>query len=152
MISQSPDGEIGALVTEFCGGKVARGSSSLGGKKAMEEIIDHLIITKRIGIIYVDGPKGPIGIVKPGAVRIAQKANATIVPTFFISNNFWQLNSWDSFILPKVFSSVTMKFGERLKVDSIKSDQDFETMRNKLEVSMAPYLVRKNRKFGSEHT
>jgi len=123
----------------------------LGGKEAMEEIIDHLIISKRIGIIHVDGPIGPIGIVKPGAVRIAQKADATIVPTFFISNNFWQLNSWDGFILPKVFSSVTMKFGESLKVDSIKSNQDFETMRNKLAVSMAPYLVRKNRKFGSEH-
>lgn len=143
MISQSRDGEIGALATEYSGGKVARGSSSRGGKKAMEELVDHLIMKKGIGIIYVDGPQGPIGIVKPGAIRIAQKAGAIITPTFFISDNFWQLNSWDEFILPKLFSNVTLKFGETININPIISDPDFEAMRQKLEASMTLNLVRK---------
>ena len=145
MISQSRDGEIGALVAKYSGCKVVRGSSSRGGRNAMREMIEYLASKKGFCINLVDGPQGPLGVVKPGSIRIAQKADAYIVPAFFISNDIWQVNSWDGFIIPKPFSRVTLKFGEMVTPDLIKSDKDFEAVRLKLETSMAPYLIRKNK-------
>ncbi len=142
IISQSRDGDIGALIAQFSGVKTCRGSSSKGGKKAMEEMIAFLSSNpNRFGINLVDGPQGPLGKVKPGSIRIAQKAGALIVPVYFISKRVWQMNSWDKFIVPKPFSNVTMKFGELMQVDDDKSKQRFEAGRLKLEQTMAPYLV-----------
>ncbi len=144
LISQSRDGEIGALIARFSGGHTVRGSSSRGGKQAMEGMIDFLKGSGRIGMNLVDGPQGPIGGVKAGSIRIAQKANALIVPAYFTSDNIWQVNSWDEFIIPKPFSSVTLTFDNVIKADTIKTDKEFEALRVKLEQTMAPYLKRKN--------
>ncbi|MBU1340373.1 MAG: lysophospholipid acyltransferase family protein [Proteobacteria bacterium] len=144
MISRSRDGDIGTMAAKFSGCAVARGSSSKGGKKAMTEMIEYLASKKGFCINLVDGPQGPIGVVKPGSIRIAQKAGAGIVPAYFISNHIWQVNSWDGFVIPKPFSRVTLKFGEMITMDSIQSEQEFESMRLKVETIMAPYLFRKN--------
>ena len=73
MISQSKDGDMVAPLAYYSGWQVARGSSSFGGKQAMEEIINALSKGKSfIGLNLVDGPQGPIGKVKSGAIRIAK--------------------------------------------------------------------------------
>lgn len=143
MISRSRDGEIGALVAHYSGCKVARGSSSKGGKEAMGEMISHLESKEGFCINLVDGPQGPAGTVKPGSVRIAQKTAAHIIPVLFIPDNVWLLNSWDKFMIPKPFSRVTIKFETALTADKIESEDDFEKVRAQIEKNMAPYLVKK---------
>ncbi len=51
-----------------------RGSSSKGGRSALSGMILKL---KETGLAahIVDGPRGPAGVVKPGAVRLASAAN-----------------------------------------------------------------------------
>ena len=146
MISRSRDGDIGALVANYSGCRVARGSSSRGGKAAMEEMIAYLTARKGFCINLVDGPQGPMGIVKPGSVRIAQKSDAVMVPAYFISDEVWQLNSWDGFIVPKPFSRVRLRFGESIPADGIDTPRDFEEKRQTLERAMAPYLKHKTQK------
>lgn len=140
IISQSRDGDIAAWLAEFSGLPALRGSSSKGGKLAMEGMINFLNDKKGIGFNIVDGPRGPLGIIKPGSIRIAQKTGASIVPTFLISNDVWHVNSWDRFMIPKPFSTVTLKFGEMIQVDDIQTSDEFESARLRLEQAMAPYI------------
>ena len=140
MISRSRDGDIIAPVAEFSGWHVARGSSSKGGRKAMEEMIEY-ISRYGLGANIVDGPTGPIGKVKPGTVRIAQKSGAVIVPCYVIPESAWYFKSWDRFMIPKPFSKLVIKFGNVIKADSIKTREDFEKIRMNLENAMAPYLI-----------
>jgi hypothetical protein len=55
-----------------------------------------------------DGPRGPNMVAKPGAVQLAQLTGATWIGTYYaLPNRRWELNSWDRFIIPKPFSTVT---------------------------------------------
>jgi len=140
MISRSRDGDIVAPVFQLAGWQVARGSSSKGGKQAMEEMV-KAISDNGLGANIVDGPTGPIGKVKPGSVRIAQKSGAVIVPCCVAAESAWYFNSWDRFMIPKPFSKLVIKFGNVIKTDSIKTGSDFEKIRDDLEKAMAPYLI-----------
>jgi hypothetical protein len=66
---------------------------------------------KRNVAIIPDGPHGPAKQVKPGAATIALMANATVYPVTAFPKFFWQLNSWDKFIIPKPFTTITIRIG-----------------------------------------
>lgn len=141
MISRSRDGDIGAWFADFSGCKVVRGSSSRGGKEAMSEMINYLESRKGFCINLVDGPQGPLGKVKPGSIRIAQKSRAWLVPVFFTPDRYWQAGSWDKFVIPKPFARVRLAFNDPFKVDAQLSDEEFDACRRKLEMQMTPYLL-----------
>ena len=92
MISQSLDGDIVSGVANKTGWHTPRGSSSRGGKMAMNEMIEHLI-TYRLGAHILDGPRGPMGKVKAGVIRMAQEVDALVVPFYTYAENAWFLNS-----------------------------------------------------------
>jgi lysophospholipid acyltransferase (LPLAT)-like uncharacterized protein len=135
MISQSKDGEIIAGVAKRTGWHPVRGSSSLGGRKALKNMIADLKKTKLAGHI-VDGPRGPSGKVKAGVIRLAHSANAVIVPFYVSAENGWHFNSWDKFLLPKPFSRVVLRFGKMIKFDKVKDSESFENQRKQLETIM----------------
>lgn len=142
MISQSRDGELIAGVANKTGWHTARGSSSRGGKQALTEMIKHLS-TYRLGAHLIDGPTGPMGVVKAGAIKMAQETNAVMVPFYTRSKNAWFFNSWDRFMLPRPFSTVYLTFGEEIHPENPLSREGFETQRRKLENIMLPYLHHK---------
>jgi len=103
MISQSKDGDLISGVAKRTGWHTPRGSSSRGGKKAMDMMITHLK-TYRLGAHILDGPTGPIGKVKAGAIKMALEADAVVIPLYTSAEQAWFFNSWDRFMLPKPFS------------------------------------------------
>jgi lysophospholipid acyltransferase (LPLAT)-like uncharacterized protein len=135
MISRSRDGTIIANVAALSGWTPVRGSSSRGGKQALDEMIDRLRITRFAGHI-VDGPRGPAGVVKAGLVRLAQSANATIYPFYVEARSAWYFNSWDRFFVPKPFSRVVLRFGERIDLETTKDPEQFEAQRLSVEEVM----------------
>ena len=139
MISKSKDGEIIAGVAKRTGWYTARGSSSRGGSEALHDMIGRL---KRFGLAghIVDGPRGPAGKVKPGAISLAHGAGSVIVPCYASADRAWYINSWDKFMLPKPFAKVTLHFGEMIKFDPPKNNEDFEKQRLQLENIMRPEL------------
>jgi lysophospholipid acyltransferase (LPLAT)-like uncharacterized protein len=139
MISQSRDGELITGVVNRIGWHPLRGSSSRGGKKAMDAMIEHLK-THGLGAHALDGPTGPIGKVKAGVVKIAQETNALMVPFYAHADDAWFFNSWDNFMLPKPFSKVTLTFGDEIQPPDGSSD-DFEARRRHLENTMRPGLI-----------
>ena len=139
MISQSKDGEIAAGIAKRGGWHPVRGSSSRGGKEALKNMVANLKKTK-LATHIVDGPLGPSGRVKAGAIRLAHAADAAIVPFCVYAENGWHFNSWDKFLLPKPFSKVSLRFGKMIKFDKVKDEETFEMQRRQLEKIMLPAL------------
>jgi len=140
MISQSKDGDIIAGIAEKSGWHAVRGSSSRDGGRALKEMIGHLNLSG-LAAHVVDGPRGPVGIVKAGVVSLARATGAVVVPVYATSNRAWYFNSWDHFMLPKPFANVNLRFGEMLDLTSGVTDKDFELHRMRLQEIMLPGLL-----------
>jgi hypothetical protein len=139
MISRSADGEVIAGVANRTGWYTIRGSSSRGGREALQEMIERV---KETGLAahILDGPRGPAGIVKPGAIYLANAVGAVIVPFYASADKAWFFRSWDRFMLPKPFTRVTLRFGDMIPCAELKSEEDFEQKRLFLESTMRPSL------------
>lgn len=135
MISQSRDGEIIAGVANRTGWVTVRGSSTRGGKQALDMMVDH-VKENRLAAHIVDGPQGPAFKVKAGIIRMAHESNAVIVPFYIASNNAWYFRSWDKFMLPKPFSKVILRYGDMISFDKPETTEDFEAQRQSLDAIM----------------
>ena len=140
MISKSADGDLIAGVASRTGWRPARGSSSKNGKSAMMEVISHL---KESGLAahIMDGPRGPIGKVKAGAISIALAADAVIVPFYVSAARAWHFNSWDKFFIPKPFARVTLTYDRMIPLTIPSTEEDFETLRSQAENIMIKKLI-----------
>ena len=132
MISQSRDGDFISKVVQHIGWIPVRGSSSRGGKEALQVMVQG-VIERRIGGHIVDGPTGPPCVIKPGLISLARSADAVICPGIVSYENAWIMNSWDHFMVPKPFSGVLFRFGSTFSVPEIMSDDQFESFREELE-------------------
>jgi lysophospholipid acyltransferase (LPLAT)-like uncharacterized protein len=115
MASVSRDGKLIADIIRRMDYKIAEGSSSRSALRALAASI-RLIQTGYDLLITVDGPKGPAGVVKPGALYLAQKTDAWIVPYTFTGTQYITFHSWDRYRLPLPFSRVLLVFGEPIKL------------------------------------
>jgi len=111
----------------------------------MGAMLDH-IKAYGFGAHILDGPQGPMGIVKPGIIKMAMETSAVVVPFYTRSDNAWFFNSWDRFMLPKPFSRVTIEFDEPMELGAesgLEENPDrFEAMRDRLEKKMGPGIYR----------
>jgi lysophospholipid acyltransferase (LPLAT)-like uncharacterized protein len=140
MISRSTDGEIIAGVASRTGWDPVRGSSSKGGKDALQEMIEKLK-QRKLSAHIVDGPRGPMGKIKPGIIRLARAGNAVIVPFYTSADRAWFFNSWDRFMIPKPFANVKLRFGDIFHIDKIENAENFEQQRLDLEKIMLDGLL-----------
>jgi hypothetical protein len=140
MISRSKDGDLISGVANRTGWHTPRGSSSRGGKQAMDAMVDHLN-THGFGAHILDGPRGPMGIVKPGVIKMAHCTGVKLVPFYIKGDNAWYFRSWDRFMLPRPFSKVTLTFGSPLAFLPESGAHGFESQRQRLENTMLPGLV-----------
>ncbi len=108
IVSASKDGAWLVGFFELMGIKAIRGSSSWGAREAANAMIK----TARSGLdigITPDGPRGPIYEFKPGGLIITRRAKVPMLLVGMQFNRVKQLRSWDRFIVPWPFSSMTMK-------------------------------------------
>jgi lysophospholipid acyltransferase (LPLAT)-like uncharacterized protein len=111
VVSRSRDGEYLARLLHSLGLKTARGSSSRGGLSALKVMERLMREDRRHGVITVDGPVGPRHIVKQGAIVLAFRVPALLVPVRLFNGRAFVFNSWDRFQLPLPFSRVDIVFG-----------------------------------------
>lgn len=140
MISQSRDGELISKIVNRLGWRPVRGSSSRGGRDALREIKTLVHKGYKVGHI-VDGPRGPLGIVKPGLLLIAQISGAPIIPTITSAERKWVFNSWDRFVIPKPFSRVIFRFGDEIYVPIKLQGTAFEEKRSSIENTLKKLYV-----------
>lgn len=143
VVSRSNDGEYLARLLQALGLVTARGSSSRGGLGALLQASRLMREKRYIGCITVDGPRGPRHEVKPGAVFLAARTPAHIVPIRLFMHKTKVFNSWDRFQLPLPFSRVDIVWGEPYLLDNDElSDENMqkqcEILQNRLEALQPP--------------
>lgn len=113
IVSQSSDGEIMARLLQGLGLVTARGSKSRGGVKALILARKMMLKENMIGVVTVDGPRGPRHEVKEGAVYLACKTNALLTPIrIFLSRKKIFHKAWDKFQLPYPLSGCRIVLGD----------------------------------------
>ncbi len=132
MISRSRDGEMIAKVYSRFNFRPIRGSSSKGGKEALVDMVEDLV-HHQLAVHILDGPRGPRGVVKPGLIVMAQLSGVPIVPVYISVNRAWVLDSWDSFIVPKPFSTVVIRWDSPIYVPESMDSEVFENTRKNIE-------------------
>lgn len=124
-ISKSRDGDPLARLTEsYTSGRALRVPHN-ARHIALNQVIESIKDKNEIAVITPDGPRGPCGIVKPGAILAARETNASIFPFSWQAKNFWQLKTWDQMKIPKPFTSIEVVFGEPLQLPK-ENPEDYE--------------------------
>jgi hypothetical protein len=135
MVSLHADGEMIAQTLHRLGYRTIRGSSTRGAQRAVVEMI-RALKQKKICAIMPDGPKGPRHVFKPGAISIAQKSGAYLLPFTFACSNPFRFNSWDRFTIMLPFSKSVAIYGEPIAVPADLKDEAFEDFRLMVEGKM----------------
>ena len=117
VVSQSRDGEYLARLLQALGIGTVRGSSSRGGLGVLLKTAKRMRDERCHTVITVDGPRGPRHVAKHGAIILAQRTPAHIVPVRLFLHSAIRFKSWDRFQLPLPFSRVDIVFGEPYQVD-----------------------------------
>ena len=131
MISQSKDGEIISKIYAFFGVESIRGSSSKGATKALISTIKEIKSGCDVALTP-DGPRGPIFSIADGVIAIAQKSGAKIVVLNSQPSKYWQFNSWDKFILPKLFGRIDFYMSEPYDISNLEFEEARNFIKNKM--------------------
>jgi len=105
IISSHFDGSLIAGTLKLLGIRPLRGSSRKGAHKVLIQAFKSIKKGEEV-LITPDGPRGPRHHMSDGAIGIALKSKLPIFIMNFTAESFWQLKSWDKFVIPKPFSKV----------------------------------------------
>jgi len=105
IISSHFDGSLIAKTLQFLSIRPLRGSSKKGAKQVLLQAFKSIKSGEEV-LITPDGPRGPRHSMSDGAIGIALKSNLPIFVMNFKAKSYWQLKSWDSFVIPKPFTKV----------------------------------------------
>lgn len=136
LISEHFDGNLIAKTLSFFKFETIRGSSTRGGAKALIQSIKELKNGYDLGITP-DGPKGPRHEVADGIIVMAQKAKVGIVLVEIKPSSYWQVNSWDKFIIPKPFGRIDYYISDLIDI----SEMDMEEARNKIKNGLLKHEI-----------
>jgi lysophospholipid acyltransferase (LPLAT)-like uncharacterized protein len=107
LISRSFDGELIARTVERLGFVAVRGSSTRHAAAALLGM-QQAYADGHICAFTPDGPKGPARVAKAGPVQLAELTGANWIGAFHGQpDRAWQLKTWDGFLIPQPFTTVT---------------------------------------------
>lgn len=122
MVSLSADGELQTRALGVLGFDVVRGSSSRGGARGLAGILRRLA-RGQDAAFAVDGPRGPYGVAKPGALLAARRAGAIVVPMgSAAASPVVFRRAWDRFELAWPLSRVAVVLGPPVALDGGEAD------------------------------
>lgn len=132
MVSRSRDGNLQAGILGRFGYTLVRASSSKGataGFLQLRSMVEQGYDT----VIAVDGPRGPLEIVKSGVVLLAQKTGAPIIPISTSAKRYKLISAWDRYLLPFPFTQAVAVFGNPIYVPPDADHSQLESARLQLE-------------------
>jgi len=134
LTSPSKDGEIVVQVMKRFGVETVRGSSNRSSVNALRRLVKYL--EKNNGsdvVITPDGPRGPVHVLQPGVMKLAQITGFPILPITILYSRSMVLKTWDKFEIPFPFSKVKVLFNHFHHIENTSDKQEFEAMRIRLE-------------------
>ena len=144
MISRSRDGAVVAGTCKALGLKTIRGSARKAGKdKGGDAAAAAALTAVRSGgcvVITPDGPRGPRQRLGEGPLRLARATGAPIMPCTFAVGRRKEFNSWDRFILPKLFGKGLIMWGTPVTIPTETTDAELGVIRLSIETEMNDLL------------
>ncbi len=95
------------------------GSTTRGSVSGTRGLLRALRDGSDVGLIP-DGPRGPAGRARAGAVELAALSGAPLLPMAFSASRALRLASWDRMMIPLPFSRVVCVVGAPLEISSAK--------------------------------
>jgi lysophospholipid acyltransferase (LPLAT)-like uncharacterized protein len=112
MVSHSSDGAIQSRVLALLGLRVVRGSSSHGAASGLAALVRAMKRDSADAAFAVDGPRGPYGVAKAGALLAAREAGGVLVPMAgAIRQGVVLRRAWDRFAIAWPFTRVDVALG-----------------------------------------
>jgi len=111
LVSEHADGEYITQVIRRHGFGTVRGSSTRGATQGLRGLIREARAGRDLALTP-DGPKGPAGEFKAGALAVAQVTGLPVIPLAAGATSSWHFSSWDGFMVPRPFSRVRIVYGE----------------------------------------
>jgi lysophospholipid acyltransferase (LPLAT)-like uncharacterized protein len=111
LVSEHADGEYITQVIRRHGFGTVRGSSTRGATQGLRGLIREARAGRDLALTP-DGPKGPAGEFKAGALAVAQVTGLPVIPLAAGATSAWHFSSWDGFMVPRPFSRVRIVYGE----------------------------------------
>jgi lysophospholipid acyltransferase (LPLAT)-like uncharacterized protein len=119
LVSLSRDGTMQARALAVQGLRVVRGSSSRGGARGLAALVRTMRRDGADAAFAVDGPRGPRGVVKGGAIFAARAAGAVIVPmAAAVGRGIVVRRAWDRFAIALPFTRVRVALGPPIEPDA----------------------------------
>jgi hypothetical protein len=109
LVSEHTDGEYVSRIIERNGFGTVRGSSTRGAMKGLRALVRAAREGRDLALTP-DGPRGPPGVLKPGALLVAQLTGLPIVPLGVGASRGWRFKSWDGFLVPEPFSTIHIEY------------------------------------------
>jgi hypothetical protein len=132
MVSASKDGEYLARLAEKFGFETVRGSKNTKGVEGLKAMLRAMLNGSSAAIV-ADGSQGPPRVVQAGALLLASRTGAPIIPMVFSASNYFTINSWDRTIIPKPFSRIDFFYGEPFYIPAKVKPEALEQYRMQLE-------------------
>jgi len=105
IISAHFDGSLIAKTLAYLAIRPLRGSTKKGAKQVLLQAFKSIKSGEEV-LITPDGPRGPRHTMSDGAIGIALKSKLPIFVMNYKAKDYWQLNSWDRFVIPKPFTTI----------------------------------------------
>lgn len=103
------------------------------GRKHSFQLMQEAMHRHTTGVIAVDGPLGPKGVVKQGAIRIASELGYSLVPASVWSNHKWVIaKRWDKMEFPMPFCRAALAMGEPVTVAQEMNKSDIRQLMDTL--------------------
>lgn len=127
LVSEHADGEYITRVIERNGFGTVRGSSTRGATKGLRSLVRAARAGRDLAITP-DGPRGPRGDFKAGALLVAQLTGLPIIPLAVGATGGWRLESWDGFLVPSPLSTIEIEYLPPHFVPREATRSEIETM------------------------
>lgn len=112
LVSWSLDGALQSRALRVQGLRVVRGSNSRGAVRGLAALVRAMRRERIDAAFAVDGPRGPMGVVKPGAIVAARATGAVVIPMAgSVSAGIVLRGSWDRFAIAWPFTRVDVALG-----------------------------------------
>ena len=107
LISESGDGELFSETARRLGYRVTRGSDSHGALN-----VRHLLESLNAGrfaAMALDGPRGPVGVAKPGSLWLSRKSDRPLWEIQVQYGRHITLHTWDRFVIPYPMTTIVVR-------------------------------------------
>ncbi|MFA7384205.1 MAG: lysophospholipid acyltransferase family protein [Desulfurivibrionaceae bacterium] len=149
MVSASDDGEFVARILARQGVVSVRGSRNRRGLSALKGLL-ALLHQGYNAAIVADGSQGPARVMQAGAILLAGKSGAPILPMAVAADRYWAFRSWDRTLLPKPFARLALWYGEPISVPEKLGGGEIERYRREMENRLNGLYAKAWGEFGKE--